>query len=212
MPRLLPLAVLSGPYEASQKWRPSWCSPSSLWSTGLSKYLLIRLSSAWLSPKEGGSESFLKDEKHSVSAASSTSVYTRGRFPLLNHFFLVAKCFSNYLNLLRTTANPLATFSSWNLFWVRGLPAGFVFLPLPISLPSTWGKNSYNHWCFIPCPAIQKKKPKNQPKQEPLQIIKKKKEGGGGGEEKKKQGERKEKEKEMCSPNFKSWKLPATIP
>lgn len=87
MPRLPPPAVLSGSYEASQKWRPSWCSPSSLWSTGLSKYLLIRLSSAWLSPKEGGSESFLKDEKHSVSAASSTSVYTRGRFPLLNHFF-----------------------------------------------------------------------------------------------------------------------------
>lgn len=87
MPRLPPLAVLSGPYEASQKWRPSWHSTGSLWSVGLSKYLLIRLSSAWLSPKEGGSESFLKDEKHSVSAASSTSVYTRGRFPLLNHFF-----------------------------------------------------------------------------------------------------------------------------
>lgn len=162
MPRLPPLAVLGGPCNAAQKWRPSWCSPSSLWSTGLSKYLLIRLSSAWLSPKEGGSESFLKDEKAlSQCSILHVCIYKR-KVSIAQSLFLVAKCFSNYLYLLRTASNPLAIFSSWNLFWVRGLPAGFVFLSLPISLPSTWGKNSNNHWYFIPYLAVQQNKCKTR--------------------------------------------------
>lgn len=85
-----------GLYEDEQQRRSGCSSPGSLCSAVPTTYLLIRLTSAGLSPKEGGSKSFTEDKKHSVSAASSRSVYTRGRFPLLSHNFWWLVAFSNH--------------------------------------------------------------------------------------------------------------------
>lgn len=143
-------------------------SPSSLWSTGLSKYLLIRLSSAWLSPKEGGSESFLKDEK-ALSQCSNLHVciYKR-KVSIAQSLFLLAKYFSNYLYLLRTTSNPPAIFFSWNLFCICGLPAGIVFLSLPISPPKYMGKKTVIITDVLFHVLLYSK---TNARQEPLQII-----------------------------------------
>lgn len=115
------------------------------------------------SPKEGGSESFLKDEKAlSQCSILHVCIYKR-KVSIAQSLFLVAKYFSNYLYLLRTTSNPLAIFFSCNLFCICGLPAGIVFLLLPISPSKYMGKkDSHNHWCFIPCPAVQQNKSKTR--------------------------------------------------